>query len=159
MCQHQLSLVADFPFGFSSVKSDYAHLKAFRVHVRDTGNSQVKGEQLHKFSVGMKASFLFVRVPMTFGVSCICQRIYESLLNNWISALWSDINMIQKNILRFLLLKCFGVSATRCYVVLWHKIILNYTAWNICMVAIDHELDIRVVNVFSAALLVRREID
>lgn len=43
------------PFGFSGVKSVYADLKAFQVHVRDTGNSQVKGEQLHKSSVGTKA--------------------------------------------------------------------------------------------------------
>jgi len=54
MFQHQLSLMADFPFGVSSVKSVYADLKAFQVHMRDTGNSQVKGEQLHRSSVGMK---------------------------------------------------------------------------------------------------------
>lgn len=57
--QHQLILVADFPFGFRGVKSVYADLKALQVNVPDTGNSQVKGAQLHKCSVGTKASFLF----------------------------------------------------------------------------------------------------
>lgn len=124
MFQHQLSLVADFPFGLNSVKLVYACLKAFQVRVHDTGNSQVKGEQLHKCSVGTKANFLFVRVLVTVGASCICQRIYESVVNNWIYILWSSVvNMIQKNIFRFLLLTCFRVSATRCYVALWQQVI------------------------------------
>lgn len=59
MFSQQLISVADFPFGFRGVKSVSADLKAFQVHVPDTGNSQVKGEQLHKCSVGTKASFLF----------------------------------------------------------------------------------------------------
>lgn len=59
--QRELSWVADVHFGFSIVKSVYADLKAFQVHVRDTGNSQVMGEQLHKSSIGMKGSFLFVK--------------------------------------------------------------------------------------------------
>lgn len=59
MFQHQLILVADFPFGFRGVKSVYTDLKAFQIHVPDTGNNRVKGEQLHKCTVGTKTSFLF----------------------------------------------------------------------------------------------------
>lgn len=55
----KLILVADFPFGFRGVKSVSTDLKSFQVPVPDAGNSQVKGEQLYKCSVGTKATFLF----------------------------------------------------------------------------------------------------
>lgn len=120
MFQCELSWVADVPLGFSSVKSVYADLKAFQVHMHDTGNSQVTGEQLHKSSIGTKEKVFFLsRVPVTFGISRICQRIYEILLNNCIYVPCSYVvNISQKNILSFLLLKCFGVSATRCFIAL-----------------------------------------
>lgn len=46
-----------------------------------------------------------------------------------------------------------------CYPVAQNNFLNIMLLETFCVVAIDHELAIRVCNVFSAALLVRREID
>lgn len=110
MFQHQLIMVADFPFGFRGVKSVYTDLKAFQVNVPDTGNSQVKGEQLHKCSVGTKASSLFCQSSSDIWYITDTTKSWKSV-SNWIYTLWSYIlNVIQKNVLRVLLLNALGFS-------------------------------------------------
>lgn len=111
MFQHQLILVAVFPFGFRGVKSFYSDLKAFQVHVPDTGNSQVKREHLHKCSVGTKASFLFCQSSNDIWYTMDMTKKSWKSVSNWIYTLWSYIvNVIQKNILRLLLLNALGFS-------------------------------------------------
>lgn len=109
MLQHQLILVAVFPFGFRGVKSVYADLKAFQINVPGTGNSPVKGEQLHKCTVGTKASFLFWQSSSDIWyIMDMTKKSWKSV-SNWIYTLWSYIvNVIQKNIIRFLLLNALG---------------------------------------------------
>lgn len=91
MFQHQLILVAVFPFGFRGVKSVCSDLKAFQVHVPDAGNSQVKGEHLHKYSVGTKASFLFCQSSNGIWYTMDTTKKSWKSISNSIYTLWSYI--------------------------------------------------------------------
>lgn len=132
MFQHQLILVADFPFGFRGVKSVYTDLKASQVHVPDTGNSQVKGEQLHKCSVGTKARFLFCQSSSDIWYIMVMARKSWKSVSNWICKLWSYIvNVIPKNILWLLLLNALGFSYKMlCCPVTQSNFFKHPAAWN-----------------------------
>lgn len=160
MFQHQLILVADFPFGFRGVKSVYTDLKAFQENVPDTGNSQVKGEQLHKCRVGTKASSLFCQSSSdTCYITDMTEKSWKSV-SNWIYPLWSYIvNVLQKNILRVLLLNALGYSYKMLCCPVTQSNFLNILLLEtVCTIAAEQDLGIE-YWVFYAVLLVRRETD
>lgn len=149
MFQHQLILVPDFPFGFRGVKSVYTDLKAFQVNVPDTGNSQVKGEQLHKCSVGTKASSLFCQSSSDIWYITDMTESWKSF-SNWIYTLGSYIvNVIQKNILRVLLLNALGFSHKMLCCPVPQSNFLNILLLEtVCTMATEHDLGIQVFRFF-----------
>lgn len=141
------------PFWLQRCKVSLHWLKAFQVNVPDTGNSQVKGEQLHKCSVGTKASFLFCQSSSGIWYTTDMTKKSWKSVSNWIYTLWSYIvNAIKNNILRFLLLNALGFSyKILCCPVTQSNFLNILLLETVCIIATDHDIGIQVFRFFCCS--------
>lgn len=148
-----VDLGGTLPFWLQRCNVSLHWLKAFQVNVPDTGNSQVKGEQLHKCSVGTKASSLFCQsFSDIWYITDMTKKSWKSV-SNWIYTLWSYIvNVIQKNILRVLLLNPLGFSYKMLCCPVTQSNFLNILLLEtVCTMATDHDLGIWVLSFFCCS--------